>query len=362
MLLVALSALTFLTSAPAASFSLDALAQIFATNSPRSLEAALPLLPSDFRRDAVLMSGSRSLQNSSPDEPRAILSNTDGSFVLAFNGDGSTFEMVQYHADTHHFEFAEADFYFDRAPEITRSPSICAGCHGNGDDPHPVWESFPTFLGAYGEKGDQLEKSVELPALRSFLKSAPKHPRYGTLVDLAATHGTLDSAGRMAGRPNATFLRKILRLEFDRVGDHLVTDPKFAANRYALLGTLECGAGSPSAPALATDFFPDLAGDLPDTFKTLEQDSQPYSGSWIAFYWLLTKRGIAPFDASLSFGDSLNAEGARMPEPNAETGTATEELARTLAARDPKIAALVGADGRTHPSCAVLKALTKSGR
>ena len=70
----------------------------------------------------------------------------------------------------------------------------------------------------------------------------------------------------------------------------------------------------------------------------------------------IVERGMGAFDASLSFGDSLNAEGARMPEPNADYGTATQELARALALRDPKIAALVGTDGRTPPSCAALKA------
>src|SRR4051812_29610578 len=102
--LIVLAAL-LVPSSPAAPFSLDDLTGLIRANSPPTLEAALSLLPRDFRRDPVLMRESRSLQFASAGVPRAILSNEDGSFLLAFNG-GSNFEMIQYHRETRRFEFA----------------------------------------------------------------------------------------------------------------------------------------------------------------------------------------------------------------------------------------------------------------
>ena len=338
-------------------FSIDDLAKILREKSPSTVDVALPLLPREFRRDAVLMQRSRSLQSGSPDAPRAILSNEDGSFVLAFNGDGAKdarFEMIQFHRDTRRFEFADVEFFGNRPPEMHRDLDGCAGCHGSNEDAHPVWESFNQWPGAYGEQDEKIERYVESPAFRAFLKAAPKDPRYHSLVDLPKTHGTLNREGRLAGRPNANLLRKLMRVNFERIVDRVVRGEGYAPNRYAMLASLFCV----KEPGFAKDFLAGLAG-VPDELMSLEENASAYGGSAIAFYWQLGKRGYSPYSWTLSLGDSMNVNAARMPDPNAEYGTATQELARAFAARDPKIAALVGKDGRRTPLCAVLRARVK---
>ena len=357
LLFAALIALAAVPSAPAAPFSLADLEKILAAKQPKTMEAALLLLPREFRRNPVLMAHSRSLQSGSPDAPRAILSNEDGSFVLAFGRSGDSFEMVQFHRDTRRFEFADIAFDGKTPAKAEHDLNRCSGCHGNSDDSHPVFESFAKWPGAYGENGEKLGAD-ERRELAAFLKAATKDPRYGALVDLAKTHGSLDREGRLAGRPNSGFLRKMMRLNFERIADRVTTSSKYAAARYRLLASYACV----SEPTFETDFLAGL-GNIPDRLLSLETDAKEYDPTEaIAFYWILPKLGYDPCDWSLAFGDQYGTVGARLPEPDAAYGTAPQELARAFAARDPKVAALVGLDGRTKPSCAKIRDLNRSSR
>jgi hypothetical protein len=334
-----------ISSAQAAPFSLGDLEKILAAKSLKTMEQALPFLPQEFRKNAVLMAHSRSLQSGSPDAPRAILSNEDGSFVLAFGRSGDSFEMVQFHRKTRRFEFAEIAFDGKNGATVEHDLTRCSGCHGSSDDSHPVFQSFARWPGAYGENAEKLA-GPERVDLAAFLKAAATDPRYGALVDLHQTHGTLDSEGRLAGRPNSEFLRKMMRLNFERIADRVVTGKEYTQNRYAMLASIYCV----KEKNFAKDFLAGL-GDVPDEILGLEENANPNRSSAIAFYWQLYKRGYSPFNWSLSFGDNMNADGARMPEPNAEYGTSAQELARAFAERDTPIAAIVGTDGRTTPSC-----------
>ncbi|MBS1961578.1 MAG: hypothetical protein JST04_05150 [Bdellovibrionales bacterium] len=359
LLFAALTAILALPPAQAAgTFSLADLERLLAARPTKSMEEALPLLPPEFRRNPVLMAHSRSLQSGSPDAPRAILSNDDGSFVLAFGRGGDSFEMVQFHRDTRRFEFAEVAFDRKSPAKVEHDLMRCSGCHGNSNDSHPVFESFPKWPGAYGESGERLEATVEAPALAAFLKAAKTDSRYGALVDLDRTHGTLDSAGRLAGRPNSAFVRKMMRLNFERIADRIVNSPKYEAARYRLLAAYTC-----TAEATFKDDFLAGLGNVPSRLLPIDRDAKQYEPEEaIAFYWILPKLGYDPFDWSLAFGDMYGDQGARLPEPDADYGTSAEELARAFAASDPRIAALVGRDGRTKPSCAKLRDLDRASR
>lgn len=354
MLVAALSVLFSVIPAHSKPFSLDALDAILKARAPKTLEAALPLLPEEFRRGAVLMRKSRSLQSSNPAEPRALLSNEDGSFILAFNGDaaeqgGAKFEMIQFHREARRFEFSEVEFFGDRAPELRREVQGCSGCHGDPSDPHPIWDSFPKWVGAYGENGEQAV-GTEKTELRDFLASAPKHPRYRALVGLGEAYGKGDDQGRFAGRPNAQFLRKLMRLNFARIADRAAASKDYAKYRYSTLASLYCM----KSPTFAADFYPGVA-DLPRELLGIEEsgaDADSPRDAGIAFYWGFLRRGVSTFYWNLPFGDMMNTDPARLPP---DFGSATAELARALAERDPELAPYLSTAGTTADCAELLR-------
>jgi len=338
--------LIFASNASSQPFSFDDWIPMLQAKAPQSVADALPMLPPDLRRNAALMRDSLSIQSATPENPRAILSNSDGSFVLTFNGDhnpmgGDEIEITQYHRDTHRFEFAVVEFHENQAPDIQRNLLRCSGCHGSSEDPHPVWDPYSFWSGTYGENGEKLEREPFL----NFLSIAKTDPRYRSLVDLEATHLATDASGAMAGHPNSALLRKLMRLNFDRIANHAVTSPDFQKVKYATLATLYCV----NRPNFAADFFPGLM--VPAGLVGLEENGSANQNISIAFYWSFERRGVDTFSWALPLGDAHNRRAAILPPPDSEYGTATQELARALAARDPDLAALVGTDGRKTPSC-----------
>ncbi len=348
-------ALSFFLASPAhADFTLSDLEGILARSRPGTVAETLKLLPANFRRGAVLMRTSRSLQSGSAEEPRAILSNADGSFVLTFNGHGDdshgTLEMMSFDHRQRRFEFSEVTFDRVQGPQLRREAGRCAGCHGSEEDPHPIFEPFAKWPGAYGEQDERLDAATELPLFRSFLERSVTSPLYSSLVDLDRTHLSRDETGRMAGRPNSRLLRKLTRLNLTRIADRVVRSPRYLEIRIDLLATLYCVG----TPTFREDFMRGIR--LPEEVVGLEKDANRYASSAIGFFWLLARSDLAG-NWNMGFGDFSNTLGVRLPPADGEYGSGTQELARALAQRDPFIAELVGADGRKTPSCAELKTL-----
>lgn len=346
----------FVASSAHADFSLSDLESILARSRPKTVAETLKLLPADFRRGAVLMRTSRSLQSGTAEEPRAILSNADGSFVLTFNGDGEaggngTLEMMSFDHRLRRFEFSEVTYEGAQGATVRREAGRCSGCHGSPDDPHPIFEPFAKWPGAYGEVDDRLSAGTEVPLFRSFLERARTSSVYSSLVDLDRTHDARDSSGRMAGRPNASLLRKLTRLNLSRIADRVVRSPRYAELRVDLLATLYCV----ETPTFRQDFLRGIR--LPDEVVGFEKDANSYASSAIGFFWLLARSDLSG-NWNMGFGDFSNALGVRLPPADREYGSGTQELARAFALRDPVVAGLVGADGRKTPRCAELKALS----
>ncbi len=347
--------LSFFFISPAqADFSLRDLEEILVQNRPATVAETLKHLPADFRRNAVLMQRSRSMQSGSAAEPRAILSNADGSFVLTFNGAGDadygTLEMMSFDHRLRRFEFSEVTFDRVQGATLRREAGRCAGCHGLVADPHPIFEPFAKWPGAYGEQDDRLEPETELPRFQSFIERARTSPLYSNLVDLDRTHLATDRSGRMRGRPNATLLRKLTRLNLSRIADRVVNSPRYPEIRIDLLATLYCV----ETPSFRQDFMKSIP--LPNEIVGVETDAKPYSNSAIGFFWLLARSDFSQ-NWNMGFSDFTNALGIRLPPSDREYGSGTQELARAFAQRDPFVAELVGSEGRKTPSCAELKAL-----
>ena len=91
----------------------------------QSLEEALSLLPRRMRSNFTLVSDSNGIQGSSALDPRAILFNEDGSFVVTFNGESSQagydrLEVMQFRETDKKFELRTVTFSPGGAPVASR--------------------------------------------------------------------------------------------------------------------------------------------------------------------------------------------------------------------------------------------------
>jgi hypothetical protein len=241
--------------APAGSGSeirFETLRSLIRTRGVRSIDELLPLLPESFRSQYVLMYESRSLQEASYRSPRALLYANDARFVAAFNGDPGesghrSLETMEFDEAQRAFRFREIVFPDESAEGAGAvfsevNPRKCLECHG--ESPRPLWDTYPTWPGAYGEH-DQGRPEAEAAGLAEFLAGRPYNPRYRLLVgseSLATRPLSADVAayeGRDRLSRNSDFGLKLQRLEYRRIAREVMTSPKFAPFRYALLASLE---------------------------------------------------------------------------------------------------------------------------
>lgn len=327
----------FLSNANAAGptlFNISDVEAILKQSNATSMEELLPLLPENFRTNAVLMRMSRSVQGAMGQKPRVLLSNEDGSFIAAFNSElrslgGNSLEMIQYNSKSARFEFAELKFIPDEKPYVARNLETCGGCHGGGLKVRPIWEPFPNANGAYGAEADRIiPDSGEELALRSFIESAKNHPRYKNLINLEQTHLERDSHGRMMGKPNSSLGSKIARLNALKVAREAQDTPQYKKYRYSILASLYCE----KEPAFVETFFPENS-DVPTKFATIEEGSTENRPA--AFFWGFYRRRAAEMNWSTSFGDLFNQQPVRTEE------RASLTFAHSFLESDPVLRALV---------------------
>jgi len=196
--------------------SFDKLMQIVQDKKLTRVEQVIAELPSNMlNENYVLMYRSRSLQDASFLEPRAIVFTPTASFALSFNsGDikqkgSNSIEMVQFRYDQKRFEFRELTFDGQNVPKPSAAnPRKCLACHQSPDrsdvDPRPNWEPYKVWIGAYGSNGgaltdslrNQMHMGIELPQDKEVLdeqthevesydqfakQTKPTNPRYSLL-------------------------------------------------------------------------------------------------------------------------------------------------------------------------------------
>jgi|GEM_PF-3235283 len=213
------------------------------SESPHSIEEFLSKLPDDELRNFTLMHDSKSLQQASAQNPRAILYGDDGQWVITFNGDasqmgGDTIEMMIRDDRTHSYGFHELTFREGR-PILKLNSKRCEICHGIPT--RPIWDHYDQWPGAYGERDDQFSQQ-ELDAMAKFIAAAPTHPRYRYLKDLEKgyrfEHEGILYAGYTIDRDDANRNRQLtLRLyeqRYDDIADQLSVDPRFSSMKPIL--------------------------------------------------------------------------------------------------------------------------------
>jgi hypothetical protein len=255
-------------AAPVASaMSSAALRQLIIDHNVRSIQDLLPLLPTDLRSRYVLMFRSRSLHGSSFADPRAILFDAEARFVISFNGDSSQagfndLETMEFDDADKSFEFREIEFppATDGNAEVRISganPERCLKCHG--EPARPIWDTHPTWPGAYGERYGAALTASEKSGLDEFVRQQPTHPRYRYLLH-ADRFGNLETFRPSAREryegteqlpPNAELGAALGRLNFEAIVHLLESRPQFNSTKYLLLAALGTDCGR------LDEFFPD---------------------------------------------------------------------------------------------------------
>ena len=251
--------------AAAQSFSFASLQAMLTREHVGSVEELLPLLPASLRQHYVLVFDSRSLQSASYAQPRVLLFDQNADFILSFNGDASqrgfnAVETMEFDSVNQQFVFREIEFPRTAGAAAVRisapNPGRCTACHGQ--PPRPVWDTFPSWPGVYGENYLHTISAAEAEGLRQFLQAQAGHPRYRYLLDVdqyaRPTTFNPDVAQRYSGSaaepPNARLSERLTQLNFQAISAQLAHSRDFPRYQYALLASLEpeCGA--------ADDFLP----------------------------------------------------------------------------------------------------------
>ena len=265
--LLSLFAAVLPTIGAAAGFDFQALQSLVQSRDLGSIEQLLAALPDPQRGDYALVFASRSLQGATFLNPRVILFGPGARFVITFNGDPGqrgfrVLETMEF--DDSRSEFRLRELSFPEQPggaaQVLISevnPARCARCHGT--PARPLWDSFPLWPGAYGERYGASLSARELSGLTAFLARQPTHARYRYLLGAghlaepdtfrASAHGTYAGAPREP--PNARLAIALARLQSRAIFVQLLARPAFASYQYALLGLADGDCGP------LADFYPD---------------------------------------------------------------------------------------------------------
>jgi hypothetical protein len=180
---------------------------IIQNKKPKSVEELLSLLPTEMKSNFTLAYKSRSLQDSSPQSPRAILFSKYGDTIIAFNGDPKqagydSVELMKFSGPPNHRTTQLKEISFDpthskNAQISEANPNKCTSCHGMPVT--PIWASYPIWNGFYGgyddrpmnKKNPNLKDGVvygldvdrgEEKNLENFKKISGKNSRYQNLI------------------------------------------------------------------------------------------------------------------------------------------------------------------------------------
>jgi len=262
----------------------DALRQLLESERIGSAAALIAALPAELRREYTLAFASRSLQDGSFANPRAILYGSDASFIVTFNGEATqrgydAVETMEFDSSANSFVFREIVFAPDGDPAARSisapNPARCVACHGT--PARPIWDLPPAWPGIYGERYGAGLSPVEASGIHAFLKRQPTHPRYRHLIGAArfADRETYVPGARAVyngtafASPNERLSGLLARLNLRSILAELVAQPAFGAHRYVLLAMAGTNCGAPAS------FYPEQAqAGIEDDFAGFERRLQ----------------------------------------------------------------------------------------
>ncbi len=204
---------------------------------------------------------SKSLHESSFENPRAIVFGSSAHFVISFNGSEKQrayemLEVMNFNKVTKQFEFYEIEF--NEKNSMTKPYKIsenggqqgkCLGCHAEFK---PIWSQYDTWPGFYGSSddypvtmenknaGESAFFGLKVPEAvlnqwLGFEKSMPKHSRYQYLGKMAPS--LLTGKDR---RPNADLNTVLFFRNLERIEQLLVNSGSRDERRYLILYGAYC--------------------------------------------------------------------------------------------------------------------------
>jgi cytochrome c553 len=349
-------------------FKYSDLERLIRTERIRSIDTLLSKLPNDLLSRYVLMKSSRSLQEASATNPRAILFGNDARLILSFNGSAeqmgyNKLEVIQFHDATRSFELREIEFPetnggpLGEAKFSQANPSSCLRCHGN--DPRPNWEPYARWPGAYGENDGRIPRDTSHQThdllsdlktpniatqsdLAKFMGAAATHPRYRHLALLP-----IDKKDPEEWRIKAPqdFTAKLAQLNFMRVARLMQATPFYETYKFAILG----GVLYQNISVLATEFSQYKFSDFfPKSLFNYHRSRQPKHDDDTAQYkvsysenldLVFEALGVDTREWSMDFlSNGELGVGGRYTTP----GFSGFELASAIAESDPELQTYLG--------------------
>lgn len=243
---------------PAPSFNVDDLVQFIGKNKITSVDALIPKLPAEIKKNVTFITDSQSLQAGSVTSPRAVIWNEKGGLVFTFNGGGadqrgnSSLELMQADSKTGRLRFFEIAF---PKGELTE-PQSCLQCHGS--EPRPIWKEYPSWPDAFGSH-DDFTPTEQQSDFQLFIENAKKNPRFQSLIfesdfpefpyrsSTLARSTSIDTAFHF--RPNLRLSELLTRLNAKRLASMIRHHHQYRKKRMLILDAiLNCGQASlPSA-------------------------------------------------------------------------------------------------------------------
>jgi hypothetical protein len=248
-------------SARGSDFGFESLQQLIAAQSIESVEGLVAALPDDLRSHYTLVFESRSLQQASFSNPRAILFGSHATLVLAFNGEPAergynAVETMEFDGNTQHFLFREIQFGGGSPRISAANPPRCLACHGS--PARPIWDTPPSWPGVYGQRYHAGLSAAEARGIAAFLALQPHHPRYRSLLGAKAwgDRSTYVPDSRAVYEessvepPNAQLSALLTGLNTRSIIAEMAARPAFQPHRYVLL------AAAGQACGRVSDFYP----------------------------------------------------------------------------------------------------------
>lgn len=226
---------------------------------------------------------SRSLQEASPENPRAIIFHPSTDFAAAFNGHPSQkgfnqIELYRFNYQQNKFEFYELSFLENQKPKLSEAnPRKCLDCHqslGRKDvDPRPNWEPYFMWPGFYGSTGEKNLNSFRELMPNMFSKMDPvndgimleeiplekeRYDRFLSLRNQSSRYQLLDSFNAEQAASDAKlyghhakmelktlmYTQRVAQINFRRVAKLMNEDKElFSFIKDALFASISCSPG-----------------------------------------------------------------------------------------------------------------------
>ena len=309
-------------------------------------EQVIERLPLRFRQSYVFMPESRSRQESTPDQPRAILYGSDAKFVLTFTGNnalhaGTDLELIEWNDETARFTPSYLSFTGatgSTPPDgpmnercgaqghplpvtITHESSRCLGCHESSmENFHPIWAGYNVWLGAYGSISDgnadfMHSGQSEAHDYAHFI-SGPRHEgRYAALPTPALPEDPLTIATAAGVTPYLSVPRNA-----DPDPDKAGLPTSRLLKHYNELNPLRIGARIAEANGPYAAFVVALGNQCVDTCDALQVQHEPCGGNYGDLF-ALTRLSLDEFFPPIQAAEFRSRQGSWFSEIGA-TGRA----------------------------------------